>query len=126
MLSVLRMTVLSKVPAYVTNPLMNPSPLYLGFVLLIDAAFHLFFLGGFFRTAYKIGFPFLWFGIATLILVAVGEMLHFLPGLEFLNRTTGERLGMQFGFLAVCAVVYVLSVLLSCKGSMSRFEKIDL
>ena len=125
-LTVLRMTVLSNVSAYVTNPLMNATPLYLGFVLLIDAAFHLFFMGGFFRTAYKIGLPFLFFGIATLLLVTIGEMLHFFPATSFFNVTTGERMGLQLGILVICAIVYVLTVLLSCKASMKKFERIDL
>ena len=125
-LTVLRMTLLSGASPYVENALMNATPLFLGFVLLIDAAFLLFFLGGFFRTAYKIGIPFLWFGIATLVLVFLGEMLHFLPGLGFLNTTTGERMGLQLGFLAVCALIYVLSAILSCKAAMKKFEIIDL
>ena len=125
-LTALRMTVMSGAKAYVGNALMNPSPLFLAFVLLIFTAFNLCFVGGFFRTAYKFGIPFLTFGIVTLVLIFIGEALHFFPGLGFLNTTTGERLGLQFALLAAAAVIYALGTAMSCRASMARFEKIDL
>ena len=125
-LTALRMTVLSGGKAYLTNALMNPSPLFLAFALLIFTAFNVFFLGGFFRTAYKFGLPFVAFGAATLVLIASGEALHFFPGLQFFNTPSGERLGLQFALLAAAAVVYALGTVLSCRVSMARFERIDL
>ena len=125
-LTALRMTALSGGKAYAANALMNASPLFLAFVLLIFAAFNVFFLGGFFRTAYKIGVPFLCFGISTLILIFIGEALHFIPGLEFFNAPGGERLGLQFAILLCSAVLYALASFASCRVSMARFEKIDL
>ncbi len=125
-LTALRMTALAGGKAYVSNALMNPSPLFLAFVLLIFAAFNVFFLGGFFRTAYKLGIPFLCFGVATLVLIAVGEALHFLPGLGFLNAPAGARLGLQFALLGAAAAVYALATFASCRVSMARFEKLDL
>ena len=125
-LTALRMTVLSGAAPYVTNALMNATPLFLGFVLLIYAAFNALFLGGFFKTGYKLGVPFLCFGIAVLLLVFAGEALHHLPGLAFLNAPAGERLGAQFLFLCCCALVFAVVTLLSCRLSERRFEKIDL
>ena len=125
-LTALRMTALSGGKAYVSNALMNATPLFLAFALLIFTAFNVCFLGGFFRTAYKFGVPFLSYGIATLLLIFVGEALHFLPGLRFFNTTTGERLGLQFALLAAAAAVYALGTYASCRASMARFEKIDL
>lgn len=125
-LTVLRMTVLSGGKAYVSNALMNATPLFLAFALLIFAAFNVFFLGGFFRTAYKIGIPFLCFGIAALVLVFIGEALHFIPGLAFFNAPAGERLGLQLALLLAAAAVYALATALSCRVCMARFEKIDL
>ena len=125
-LTALRMTVMSGAKAYAGNALMNPSPLFLAFVLLIFTAFNLCFIGGFFRTAYKLGMPFLSFGLVTLALIVVGEALHFFPGLGFLNTTTGERLGLQFALLGAAAVIYALGTAMSCRASMARFEKIDL
>ncbi len=125
-LTALRMTVLADGKAYVGNALMNATPLFLAFALLVFAAFNMLFIGGYFRTAYKFGMPFLSFGIATLLLIFIGEALHFVPGLAFFNTTTGERPGLQFTLLAAAAAVYVLGTLLSCRASMARFEKIDL
>ena len=125
-LTAVRMTALSGGKAYVTNALMNPSPFFLAFALLIFAAFNIFFVGGFFRTAQKFGLPFLSFCIVTLLLIVVGEAFHFFPGWGFLNITTGERLGLQFAILAAGAVIYALGTFLSCRASMARFEKIDL
>lgn len=125
-LTVLRMTALSGGKAYIGNALMNATPLFLAFALLVYAAFNVLFVGGFFRTAYKFGKPFLSFGIATLLLIAVGETLHHLPGLGFLNVTSGERLGLQFVLLAIAALIYALAAILSCRASIARFERIDL
>ena len=125
-LTVLRMTALSGGKAYIGNALMNATPLFLAFALLVYAVFNVLFVGGFFRTAYKFGKPFLSFGIATLLLVTVGEVLHHLPGLGFLNAPSGERLGLQFVLLAIAALVYVLATVLSCRASIARFERIDL
>lgn len=125
-LTLLRMTAFSQAGPYVGNALMNPSPVYLAFVLIIFAAFNVFFVGGFFKTAYKIGFPFLRYGIATFVIIAVGEALHFIPGLKFLNTTTGERLGVQFAALACAAVIYLAATLASCRNSQKKFEMIDL
>ncbi len=125
-LTALRMTALSGAAPYVSNALMNATPLFLAFALLIFAAFNVFFLGGFFRTAYKIGIPFLCFGIATLLLIAVGESLHFFPGLAFFNVPAGERVGLQFALLGIAAVIYAAATFASCRVSMARFERIDL
>ena len=125
-LTALRMTVLSDGKPYVSNALMNATPLFLAFALLVFTAFNVFFLGGFFRTAYKLGMPFLAFGIATLLLIIVGEALHFIPGLEFFNAPAGERLGFQFTLLGIAAVIYALGTLASCRACMAKFEKIDL
>ena len=125
-LTVLRMTALSGGKAYIGNALMNATPLFLAFALLVYASFNVLFVGGFFRTAYKFGKPFLSFGIATLLLIAVGETLHHLPGLGFLNVTSGERLGLQFVLLAIAALIYALAAILSCRASIARFERIDL
>ena len=125
-LTALRMTGLAGAGPYVTNALMNATPLFLAFSLLIFTAFNVFFLGGFFATGYKLGMPFLRFGIATLALIAVGESLHFFPGLAFFNAPAGERLGLQLALLGAAAVVYALGSFLSCRACMARFERIDL
>lgn len=125
-LTVIRMTVLSAAEAYVQNALMNATPVYLAFELLVYAAFNLFFVGGFFRTAYKIGIPFLKFGIAVFVIIAIAETLHHIPSLKFLNTTSGDRMGLQLILLAAAAAVYGLVTVLACKRSCRKFEQIDL
>lgn len=125
-LTALRMTALSAVLPYVNNALMNATPVSLAFTLLIFAAFNLLFIGGFFKTGYKFGMPFLRFGIAAFLLIGIAETLHHLPGLGFLNTPAGERLGLQFAALAVSALLYAGITLLACKRAEARFEKIDL
>ena len=124
--TVLRMVYLGDAEVYRSNALMNASPLYLAFVLLIFTAFNLVFLLRFFRTAYQIGIPFLLFGIATLVLVTVGESLHFVPGLECLNDPAGDRIGLQLLLLGISALIYAVLTWLSCHAAMKRFERLDL
>ena len=125
-LTAVRMTALSAAAPYINNAMMNATPLFLAFVLLIFAAFNWLFLGGFFKTTYKIGLPFLSFGIATLVLITVGEALHHIPGLAFFNATAGERLGLQFALLAIAAALYTAATGLSYAKSAKRFDEIDL
>ncbi|MBO4411524.1 MAG: ABC-2 transporter permease [Lachnospiraceae bacterium] len=125
-LTLLRMTLLSGASAYTTNFLMNPNPVYLGFVLLVYLAFNAVFVGGFFRTAYQIGKPFIAFIIVSMLLVAVSESLHHIPGLEFLHTTSGERLGLQFAVFGIALAVFLGGTFLSEKKAERRFEKIDL
>lgn len=125
-LTILRMSLLGKAEVYLENALMNAGPLYLAFVLLIYSAFNLFFLRGFFQSAYKIGVPFLTFGIAAVILITVGESLHFFPGLGFLNTPSGDRIGLQMILLGIAAVFYALSTAISLRSAIHSFEKLDL
>ena len=125
-LTALRMTALSGGSAYAANALMNATPLFLAFVLLIFTAFNVLFLGGFFRTAYKLGMPFLAFAVAAALLLICGEALHFIPALRFFNEPAGARLGLQFALLGIAAAGYALGTALSCRVSMARFERIDL
>ena len=125
-LTAVRMTALSTAAPYVSNALMNATPVYLAFVLLIFTAFNALFLGGFFKTAYKIGIPFLSFGIATLLLIALSETLSHLPGLTFLHDPAGEKLGVQFAALAITIMIYAAVTTLSCRSAVRKFETIDL
>ena len=125
-LTVVRMRVMAESEVYRQNALMNASPVFLAFALLIFAAFNLLFVGGYFRSAYKLGIPFLYFGVAAALLVFVGEALHFLPGMAWLNTPAGERLGIQFAVLIAAAAVYFIVTLASCRASKRNFERIDL
>lgn len=60
-LTVFRMSLWNSAGVYMQNAMMNATPIYLALVLLIFAGFNVIFLGGFFKTAYGIGKPFLLF-----------------------------------------------------------------
>ena len=125
-LTAVRMTALSTAAPYVSNALMNATPVYLAFVLLIFSAFNVLFVGGFFKTAYKIGVPFLSFGIAALLLISLAETLPHLPGLIFLHNPEGERLGLQSAILIGAVVIYAVLTAIACQKAEKRFEVIDL
>ena len=125
-LTAVRMTVLATASPYVGNALMNATPVYLAFILLIFSAFNVFFVVGYFKTAYKIGFPFLVFGVVTFIIITVAEILPHLPPLTFLHTPSGERLGAQFCALIFATVIYVAATAISCRKAEENFEIIDL
>lgn len=125
LLTALRMTALRDAAVYVNNVMMAANPLFLAFVLLIFTAFNTIFLGGFFRTAYRIGRPFVTFAIVALLLIPVGETLHHVPGLTLLNDAAGSRLWIQFAALAAAAAAYALGTLASLRRSQAEFEALD-
>lgn len=119
-LTVLRMTVLCDLPMYAENVMMPATPVFLGFALLIFGLFNCIFIGGFFRTAYYFGKPFIYFSIAALIVIGAGETLHHLPFIPYGN------IGFQFICLICGIILYILLTALSWKRSQERFEKTDL
>jgi len=123
-LTAVRMTALSEAAVYIRNPMMNANTAYPGFVLLVFAMFNIFFLGGFFRTAYKIGGPFIAFCAASFIIIFIGETIHHVPGLEYMNRTAGTD-AAQLMILILGTVVFAAGTILSYRISAGRLEKID-
>lgn len=124
--TLLRMTVLAHAEPYVNNVMMNANQLYLAFTLLLFLLFNLLFICGFFKTGYRIGIPFLYFGIAALLLIGLAETLHHLPGLGFLNNTSTMRNTDLWLSLAAAAVVYTIGTWGSMKYAMKRFQDVDL
>ena len=125
-LTIIRMTALSKAPVYMTNPMMNANPAYLGWMLIVFTLFNTVFLGGFFKTAFNFGKPFVLFCIISFIWIAIVETLHHIPGLTWLNDTAALTDGRHWAILAVCLIIYVLVTWLSCKKSIKRFDEVDL
>lgn len=125
-LTLARMTVLADAPVYRQNALMNANPFFLGAALLIFGVFNLIFLGGFFRTAYSLGKPFVAYIIAGFLLIGIAEALHHIPGLEALNAFGFDHIVLQLGLLLAGALMYVLLTALSYNKACENFEKIDL
>lgn len=124
--TVIRMVFLSGAGVYEANALMAANLVYLAFILVIFAAFNFIFIGGFFKTAYGVGKPFIVFIIVNFVIIAIAEALHHLPGLGWTNALGFSHAGGQLMILAAAAIIYVVATMILCKISQSRFENIDL
>ena len=123
---ILRMTAFSGVAAYRTNALMNANFFALGLAFFIFGLFNAVFVGGFFKTAYKFGKPFVTYIILSFLTIGVGEALHHFPGLEILNSFGAEHITVQI-LLLLCGVFsFLLLTFISYRKSCLRFEKTDL
>lgn len=126
LLTLLRMTVLGEVQVYKDNVLMNANLAFLGYWLVIMALFNIIFMREFYKTAYYYGKPFVMFCIAAFAVTGLGETLHHIPGLGWLNATSGAGAGLQTMVLLMGATIYVAGTLLSEKHAEACFEKLDL
>ena len=125
-MTLLRMTVLSGSVVYRANALMNANLVFLGFALLIFGCFNSVFVGGFYKTAYSFGKPFVSHIIAAFVIIFIAEALHHVPGLEVLNAFGFDHIGLQLAFLLAGAAAFCLLTVLSMKRSEKNFERIDL
>ena len=76
-----RLTALREAAVYTKNAMMNANFAYLGWLLILFALFNSVFLGGFFRTAYGLGKPFILYSIAGFAVICLAEALHHFPGM---------------------------------------------
>ena len=125
LLTIIRMKFLGNAAPYVTNPLMNANAAYLGYLLAVFASFNGIFLAGFFKTAYKIGKPFILFCVVGSIIIFMGEVLHHIPGLESLNDPANLSI-LQVAILAIGITVFMLCTWFSYKKALKDFEDINL
>ena len=124
--TLIRMTFMSEVGVYVNNALMGANFIFLGFALLIFAIFNWVFIGGFFKTAYKYGKPFVSFIALCFLVIIVAEALPHFPRMGWMNTLDYSNFWMQMTVLLCAGGVYVAVTILSCRVSQKRFEKIDL
>jgi len=125
LLTIIRMKVLEHAVPYVTNQLMNANAAYLGYVLIVFAAFNGIFLAGFFKTAYQIGKPFILFCVVGFIIIIIGETLHHIPHLESLNDPASVN-APQVAILVIGIAVFMLCTWVSYQKAVKDFEAIDL
>lgn len=124
-LTAIRASFLSETAVYTQNAMMNANPAYLGNLLLVFLSFNVLVLGGYWKTGYALGKPFVYFSITAFLIVAAGETMHHIPGLEWLNATAGH-LELQTTVLLLCAIAYALGSRLAMKKAQRRFDKVDL
>jgi hypothetical protein len=122
----LRMTVFEDSIVYRNNAMMNANLFALGMALFIFGLFNLIFIGGFFKTAYKFGKPFVAHIIVTFAVLAIAETLHHIPVLKALNAFGFEHFWLQFGLIALGAVAYIALTVLAYRCACRNFERIDL
>lgn len=123
---ILRMTVFADSAVYRQNALMNANGFALGLAFIIFGLFNVIFVGGFFKTIYKIGRPFIVYSIVNFAVVTIGEALHHFPGLSGLNAFGTEQFGMQTVLMTIGIILYMILTYGSLKRSCFRFERIDL
>ena len=125
-LTIIRMAWMADAPVYTANAMMNANQVFLAWTLVVFALFNAVFLGGFFKTAYKYGKPFLVFCIVSMVVIFFAEALHFLPGMGWLNATATRGNGLMWSILAVAATLFALVTGISLRRSCRRFQEIDL
>ena len=123
---VFRMTLLSCAAVYRSNALMNANLFALGMAFIGFGLFNLIFVGGFFKTAYRFGRPFVGYTITVFLTICIAEALHHFPGLGLLNAFGTEHFAVQLLLLGIGAAFYLAVTVLSCKKACNHFEKIDL
>lgn len=124
--TILRMTVLSDAAVYRNNALMNANLFALGMAFVGFGLFNLIFVGGFFKTAYKFGRPFVGYIVTVFLLIGIAEALHHFPGLSILNAFGTEHFAIQLLLLGIGLGIYLAATFLSYKKACANFEKIDL
>ena len=124
--TLIRMTVLSNSAVYRTNALMNANLFAVAGALFVFGLFNTIFLGGFFKTAYKLGRPFITYIIVSFLAIVGFEALHHFPGLEVLNAFGFDCIGLQFVLFFAGFSVFLIMTLLSYRSACGHFERIDL
>ncbi len=124
-ITVIRMTAFADSDVYHENALMNANLFFLGMCLVIFGLFNMIFIGGFFKTAYKLS-SFVTYIIVTFVVIGIAEALHYVPGLEAVNAFGFDDIGLQICLLVVGIAVFLALTFLSYKKACSDFENIDL
>lgn len=124
--TLVRMTILFDSQVYRDNALMNANPFFLGTALILFGLFNVIFVGGFFKTGYKIGNPFILYMVAAFITIGISETLHHIPGLEALNAFGFDEIFLQIILLLSGIIVFYFMTYLSFRKATIDFEKIDL
>ena len=123
---ILRMTVFSVATIYRTNALMNANFFALALAFFLFGLFNAVFVGGFFKTAYKFGRPFVTYIVLGFLTIGLAETLHHIPGLAWLNAFGFEHLTALLLVLLTGVLLFLLFTFTSYKKACMNFEKIDL
>ncbi len=122
----LRMTVFSGSSVYRENALMNANLFCLGAGLFIFGLFNAIVVGGFFKTAFRLGVPFVIYSCSAFVAIGIAESLHHFPGLDCLNAFGTDRILLQSSLLFAGALLYAALTFFSYRKACADFEKVDL
>lgn len=125
-LTLVRMTAFADAAVYRQNALMNANLFFLGAALVIFGLFNVIFLGGFFKTGYQLGKPFVIYIIIAFLAIALAETVHHIPGQGSVNAFGFSHLGLQITALLTGAVCFAAMTFVSYKKACCDFERIDL
>ncbi len=124
--ALVRMTALSDSVIYRANAMMNANLFAVAGALFVFGLFNTVFLGGFFKTAYKLGRPFVTYVAAGFLAVFAFEAAHHVPGLDAVNAFGLDRIGLQCVLFLSGLAAYLIMTLLSYRSACRHFERIDL
>ncbi len=125
-ITLIRMLCLKDAAVYTSNALMCANLTFLGFALLLFGLFNFVFVGGFFKTAFYFGKPFIAYCVVSFLTIGMAETLHHIPGLETLNSFGFAPFLPQGAVLCAGALAFAALTGFGLKRSKRRFEKIDL
>lgn len=125
-ITIIRMLFLNGAKVYTSNALMNANLTFLGFALLIFGLFNLVFIGGFFKTAYYFGKPFIIYCALSLAVIVLAESLNHFPGCEGFNSPDFGNLAFQLPTLVLGLLLFGVFTAWAVKKSVRSFEKTDL
>ena len=124
--TLIRMTIWKDAAVYRSNAMMNANFFALGMAFVLFGCFNLVFVGGFFKTAYKFGKPFIVNMIVAFVLIGISEALHHIPSLMAVNAFGFEHFGLQCSLLIFGIILYMLMTTWSYQRSCRNFERTDL
>ena len=124
-MTIIRMTVFTDVEVYTHNALMNANLFFLGMALVVFGLFNMVFIGGFFKTAYKLS-PFITYIITAFVAIGIAEAIHHVPGLGSVNAFGFDDIVLQLCLFIGGAVIFAAMTYLSYRKSCADFERIDL
>ncbi len=106
----------------------EPNVAFYGLAFGMFAVFNVVFIPNFYKTAYKIGIPFLLAGVATLFYYGAAEMMVWIPGpLQTFFDTRDPAMAVaHLPILFAGILVWVLSIVFAYRRGARRFENVDL
>jgi len=124
--SIVRMVCLKNIPPFDAPAMMTANQIYLIWILVVYTVFNFVFVVRFFKTGWKLGMPFLAFGISSFVVITLAETLHHIPGLKWLNTVAAVSNGALWAAVAAAVVLWLLGAKLAMNKAIRYFEALDL